>query len=412
MDNPYDSRALFDSIPPTAVLRVTPEYGYMNNTTYTVDASASFESDKPQAQLFYGWDRDNDGKVDGERAGEDAYRYEPQIEIYYRDAGMKTVQVMVKGGHGLIDTALIQIEVRSQPIANFHWKVLDNQYLLNGSASSNGVPKYPEFEYRWDLDSDGEYDTDYSSDPLQLIPRQPGVIPRVTLSIRDEAGYTSTVTHNITEVNMEGARLIYPLNGDAVDQSQSLIHGELNGAHPTIDRWNQAEQAIWFDGIDDYILVGNHSELDATASYSLSFWANFENSSGGLLSSDWTAAAYAHGFGIRYDYNMITAYQGEDNFGGQWYPFAHDQENIQGFWYHFVVVMGPNSTFTIYRNGVDDTGIRSGHDQSFPVPHSDAPFVLGKFSDLYFSGKLDDFVYFVDRILTEDEIWALAHTMF
>ena len=49
----------------------------------------------------------------------------------------------------------------------------------------------------------------------------------------------------------------YPFNGNAYDESSNGNNGTVNGASLTTDRFGNANSAYSFDGVDNYILVGD-----------------------------------------------------------------------------------------------------------------------------------------------------------
>ena len=53
----------------------------------------------------------------------------------------------------------------------------------------------------------------------------------------------------------------YPFDGNASDMSGNGNHGTVNGATLSTDRHEQSNKAYSFDGVDDQIIVANHSSL-------------------------------------------------------------------------------------------------------------------------------------------------------
>ena len=54
----------------------------------------------------------------------------------------------------------------------------------------------------------------------------------------------------------------YPFDGNASDMSSNGNHGTVNGATLSTDRHGQSNKAYSFDGVDDQIIVANHSSLN------------------------------------------------------------------------------------------------------------------------------------------------------
>jgi hypothetical protein len=67
----------------------------------------------------------------------------------------------------------------------------------------------------------------------------------------------------------------WPFNGNANDESPNSNHGMVNGATLTADRFGTTSSAYYFDGIDDYIDLGNDPALDRfNTDFTISAWIN------------------------------------------------------------------------------------------------------------------------------------------
>ena len=66
----------------------------------------------------------------------------------------------------------------------------------------------------------------------------------------------------------------YPLNGNASDMSGNGNHGTVHGASLSVDRFGQENQAYFFDGVDDYIDLGNSTSLNPANLITVSAWVS------------------------------------------------------------------------------------------------------------------------------------------
>ena len=66
----------------------------------------------------------------------------------------------------------------------------------------------------------------------------------------------------------------YPFDGNASDMSGNGNHGTVNGATLSTDRHGQANKAYSFDGVDDYIDMGDEPEFDGRNSLTISIWVS------------------------------------------------------------------------------------------------------------------------------------------
>lgn len=66
----------------------------------------------------------------------------------------------------------------------------------------------------------------------------------------------------------------YPFNGNANDISGNGLHGMVNGASLTMDRFGSPNGAYQFDGVDDYIVVPdtNLLDFDFSEDFSVAAW--------------------------------------------------------------------------------------------------------------------------------------------
>lgn len=76
-------------------------------------------------------------------------------------------------------------------------------------------------------------------------------------------------------VSASGNLLLFlPFNGAAVDESGNENEITVNGATLTTDRFDDAQNAYKFDGVNDNIRVTNHEGLNFSNAISLNFWMN------------------------------------------------------------------------------------------------------------------------------------------
>jgi len=77
----------------------------------------------------------------------------------------------------------------------------------------------------------------------------------------------------------------WPFNGNANDESGNGNNGTVNGATLTSDRFGNVGKAFSFNGLSDYIELGNIQGLNSNSGISMSIWINIlnGNSSGAYL---------------------------------------------------------------------------------------------------------------------------------
>ena len=95
----------------------------------------------------------------------------------------------------------------------------------------------------------------------------------------------------------DGLVAYYPFNGNANDESGSGNNGVVYGAVLAVDRFGENNNSYEFDGIDDYINIGN--QVKPSFPISVSVWVKINDLStyGGILRNDqWNPTSYYHGF--------------------------------------------------------------------------------------------------------------------
>jgi len=69
----------------------------------------------------------------------------------------------------------------------------------------------------------------------------------------------------------------YPFNGNAQDQSGNGLHGKVNGATLTTDRFGNPESAYHFNGTSDNIEVVDNPLIRFSSSFTISLWVMMDN---------------------------------------------------------------------------------------------------------------------------------------
>ena len=82
----------------------------------------------------------------------------------------------------------------------------------------------------------------------------------------------------------DGLRAYYPFNGNANDESGSGNDGIVYGATLTEDRFINSDSAYSFDGVDDYIDVGDDNSLKMTDAITISAWVKINSFSSTKIS--------------------------------------------------------------------------------------------------------------------------------
>ncbi|MFC1848624.1 LamG-like jellyroll fold domain-containing protein [candidate division CSSED10-310 bacterium] len=195
----------------------------------------------------------------------------------------------------------------------------------------------------------------------------------------------------------------YPFNGNANDESSTGNHGTANGAVLTTDRFNQADSAYSFDGLNDYIQAAHHAALNVSNS-TVSAWIKSNDMT--KLNQDIISKTQSGGYGLSINDDGA----GPNIFGlalhiSGSYRYVLSNEHLDSNrWYH-VCGTFDGTTARFYVDGY----LEGEESFSGTVTNNTSPLVIGNESvQLYdpFDGKIDD-VRIYNRTLTETEVKEL-----
>jgi len=83
-------------------------------------------------------------------------------------------------------------------------------------------------------------------------------------------------TKIVIDIPRNGLVAFYPFNNNANDESGNNLNGTVNGATITTDRFGDANKAYQFDGISNFITMGNPTLLQISNSITISGWLRVE----------------------------------------------------------------------------------------------------------------------------------------
>jgi PKD repeat protein len=201
----------------------------------------------------------------------------------------------------------------------------------------------------------------------------------------------------------------YPFNGNANDESGNGNDGAIVGATLTEDRFGNPNNAYYFNGIDNFIVIPHSNSLNldgAQDNYSISLWFKTlgpEQGIGWRILSKWDENIYTHyPFSIQmgheslvlamFDTNSPIYIRTDQQWDNEWNHIAmvvnNDKNKLYGFFNNIII----DSTEITYETSiVNSIDIYIG--RTFGLNY-------------YFQGFIDD-IYIYNRALTEIEIESL-----
>ncbi|HYV96362.1 MAG TPA: LamG domain-containing protein [Gemmatimonadaceae bacterium] len=197
----------------------------------------------------------------------------------------------------------------------------------------------------------------------------------------------------------------YPLDANATDASGHVHHGVVHGAKPTANRFGEADTALEFDGVDDYVEVAPPPAIRETCT--LSLWARYAPRD----LEGYTNCIIAQDDGNDEDQSRRVFQLSTEHGHVIWHRMigARDpmcKARVQfGQWYHVAAVV-ENNVHRLYVDGALADEVRHPF-----WTHPEQPLHIGrKGTDepyFFFKGAIDD-VRLYDRALSPAEIDALT----
>jgi len=231
------------------------------------------------------------------------------------------------------------------------------------------------------------------------------------------SAFSNYVQVNITDVPTEGLVAYYPFNGNANDESGNGNNGEINGPVFTLDRFNENESAIEFDGFNDNINLFSDDSIDymfspskMDYSFSISTWFYTYSLTPQfgyypILHIGYSSPSWQFNLGIRDSLADTKVYFGSHGFNEQIYSTNSTSINQ---WYHVVAVYnGLNHVAYLYINGTLNTTMNITNGDS-NCENQNVYIGYGQAWGSYFDGKIDDLRIY-NRALIEEEIQVIYY---
>jgi hypothetical protein len=230
----------------------------------------------------------------------------------------------------------------------------------------------------------------------------------VSLTATDsESGRENTITQTLT-INptyssqlpsAENVIAYYPFNGNANDESGNEHHGAVNGATLAPDRFGKSDGAYVFDGVDDYIDLGDWENGGAM---SFAFWARWD-------AFNWYSRIIDLGNGSSSDNIVICNHQDNNNLFFSIFLGSSDTKfSASGItlnqWDFYTATVDGSGVMTLYKNGIQ-IGQYNGVTPNYMLRTKQ---YIGKSNftsndDEYFEGAIDEITIY-DIALAPEEV--------
>lgn len=190
----------------------------------------------------------------------------------------------------------------------------------------------------------------------------------------------------------------YTFSGNAFDGGSNSNNGTVNGATLTADRFNAANSAYLFDGVDDNISIADASYLDiGTSDFTLSFWMNTSNATEQMRIISKGSVGGQVGYQVRTDIGKVYV---EMN-GGQ--VGISTSTVADGTWHMVTVVLDRDTDVRIYVDGILD-GSQAVNTSAIDLTNAET-LTIGSnpLPGEFFDGSLDQ-IRIYDQVLSASQV--------
>jgi len=219
----------------------------------------------------------------------------------------------------------------------------------------------------------------------------------------------------LDHVPQEGLVALYSFDGDALDLTTNRFHGTISGSEFGLDRFDEPNQAILFDGVDDYVDISEGQAFKIEPPLSISYWIKLDQNT--ITTTIFTSSFDSdRNRGVFATFNSNGANPsfsiGDGGVFGSGSRFTvHANQTLEpDRWYHIVGVYSALNEIDVYVDGDLVETFSSGSASS--LEYGSGPVTFGRryattgADPLFFSGALDEFAFY-DRALSSEEVRLL-----
>ncbi len=199
-------------------------------------------------------------------------------------------------------------------------------------------------------------------------------------------------------------------SGTTAYDSAGSNDGTIYGGPQRVD--GHEENALDFDGVDDYVNLNNPSSLQPSGAYTISVWVYREGDGTGVFNGIVTTAKKTgttdrgfNGYSLLYypGGNVVRLYHDEDG-AGDWKYAESNGDLALNTWYYLTAVWD-NPTMILYIDGVAQPTTGSANNITY---HADTESAIGQYwwngGEGFFNGIIDE-VAIYDYALSASEVW-------
>jgi len=270
----------------------------------------------------------------------------------------------------------------------------------------------PNVQIEWTTDGGTIVGDGDGSDAVWQTPYDPG---RYSVTcIITEGDEIIESYHTTTDIVMPFSRedliCFFPFRDYAKDESSNLLHGQMVGSVMSTDRFGNLNSAAIFDGLNDYIDIGNSLVLKPAFPMTIMAWVRLDQTENQQFFTNNfdNDVYYGIWFSTNYESKLIINYGNGGPTGADSRRTRRGTTSLeQNVWYHVAAVLNDSQNMSVFLNGENDDNDYTGTVTSlqYSSGSGDIGRKDGSFNDppLFLNGSIDD-VIFWGRALTANEI--------
>lgn len=142
----------------------------------------------------------------------------------------------------------------------------------------------------------------------------------------------------------EGLIAYYPFDGNAKDESGNNHNGLVQGATLCADRYGRKNKAYEFNGINDFIDIGNSLLNQNSSFFTIGLWfkTNYSGHINTLLSSRHTESLFSHTLVIENDKTELSLD------GPRYFKLFKSNTNVNDNKWHFIAITKNKYQYNLY----------------------------------------------------------------
>lgn len=213
----------------------------------------------------------------------------------------------------------------------------------------------------------------------------------------------------------DGLIAFYPFNGNALDASPTAAHGTVLGPTLTTDRYDRPDQAYLFDGVNDWINIGNLVKPDFPVTVAAWIYSTADDAEEHTIfrSGTFNNLGSWNGILLGFSQGRLYTYIGSGPYGLSTWCRQHMPTTgviPANQWTHVAVAWIGWNTMAFYVNGTLQNSRYDGWGTGTTIVNSSSDGAIGLRDYSYsspWSGKLDELRVY-SRELSSDEVHSLA----